>query len=122
MAGFPEDQIPEMSARLASGGAPAVIAFVAAEKDGGRRRQLWGAKDCIRWRDELGKPAGARFMAWWARGAHELSLGRASDAATSFERALEFARKAAVGAPAAVEPGGDFGVILAAGYMGLATR
>jgi hypothetical protein len=82
---------------------------------------LAAADDAIRLRDELGKPAGQRAMAWWARGAHQLSLGRAADAAASFERSLEFARNACKGA-AAVGPGGDFHVMLASGCLGLATK
>ena len=34
-------------------------------------------------------------MAWWARGMHELSLGRGADSVTSFERSLAYAREAA---------------------------
>jgi hypothetical protein len=82
---------------------------------------LAAASDAVRLRDELGKPPGARAAACWVRGAHELSLGRAKDAAPSFERALDFARRAAKGAPAAVVPGGDVQVILASGALGLAT-
>ena len=82
---------------------------------------LAAAQQAMRLRDELGKPAAARAMAWWACGAHQLSLGRTADAAASFERSLEFARKACKGA-AAVGPGGDFHVMLASGCLGLATK
>jgi hypothetical protein len=82
---------------------------------------LAAAREAVRLRDELGKPASARAMAWWACGAHQLSLGRAAEAAASFERSLEFARKACKGA-AAVAPGGDFHVMLASGCLGLATK
>jgi hypothetical protein len=83
---------------------------------------LEAARDCVRLRDEIGAPASARSPAAWMRGAHELSLGRGRDAASSFERALDFARRAASSAPAAVQPGGDFQVILASGALGLATH
>jgi hypothetical protein len=82
---------------------------------------LAAAQQAVRLRDELGKPAVQRATAWWACGAHQLSLGRAAEAATSFERSLEFARRACKGA-AAVAPGGDFHVILASGCLGLATK
>ena len=75
---------------------------------------LSAALDCIRWREELGKPAGPHSMAWWARGMHELSLGRGSDSVASFERSVAYARDAA---------GGDaeaFGVVLGIGYLGIA--
>lgn len=83
---------------------------------------LEAARDCVRLRDEIGAPASARSPAAWFRGAHELSLGRTRDASSSFERALDFARRAASSAPAAVQPGGDFQVILASGALGLATN
>jgi len=82
---------------------------------------LAAAQQAVHLRDELGKPAAARAMAWWASGAHQLSLGRAADAAASFERSLEFSRNACKGA-AAVGPGGDFHVMLASGCLGLATK
>jgi hypothetical protein len=83
---------------------------------------LAAAEDCVRWREELAKPPGPRQMAFWAKGTHEMSLGMARAAAASFERALEYARQSATTAPAAVVVGGDFGVILSAGYLGIATK
>lgn len=76
---------------------------------------LAAALDCIRWRQELNKPAGPHSMAWWARGMHELSLGRTQDAVTSFERSLQYAREAN-------EDEAAFGVILGRGYLALARR
>jgi hypothetical protein len=83
---------------------------------------LEAARDCVRLRDDIGAPASARSPAAWMRGAHELSLGRARDAAVSFERALDFARRAASPAPAVVLAGGDYQVVLASGALGLATN
>jgi 3',5'-cyclic AMP phosphodiesterase CpdA len=83
---------------------------------------LEAARDCVRLRDEIGAPASAHSPAAWIRGAHELSLGRGREASSSFERALDFARRAASSAPAAVQAGGDFQVILASGALGLATH
>lgn len=86
------------------------------------REGLLAAERCLAWRRELGKGPGPFSLAWWAKGAHELSLGRAADAAISFatsgSKAAEVAR--AGGASTAIEVGGDFGVILAEGYCGLA--
>lgn len=75
---------------------------------------LRAAEDCIRWREELAKPPGPRSMAWWAKGMHQLSLGRPEDARTSFERSRDHALEAAAGDATA------FGVILAEGYAALA--
>ena len=83
---------------------------------------LEAARDCVRLRDEIGAPASARSPAAWIRGAHELSLGRTRDAAVSFERALDLARRAASPSPAVVMPGGDYQVLLASGALGLATN
>ena len=46
-------------------------------------------------REQLGKGHGPLSMAWWAKGVHELALGRTDDARTSFERSLERAVEAA---------------------------
>ena len=75
---------------------------------------LQAANDCVRWREELGKPAFPHSIAWWAKGMHELSLDRNEDARTSFGRSLEFAREAAEGDT------GAFGVVLGEGYLGIA--
>ena len=83
---------------------------------------LEASRECVRLRDEIGAPASSRSPAAWIRGAHELSLGRMRDAAVSFERALDFARRAASPAPAVVMPGGDYQVLLASGALGLATN
>jgi hypothetical protein len=83
---------------------------------------LAAAQDCVRRRDDLGKPASSRFAAWWMRGVHQLALGRDEEAAASFERALDLARKAARGAPAAVVRGGDLDVVLSSACLGLATK
>lgn len=77
---------------------------------------LAAANDCVRWREELAKPPGPRSMAWWAKGMHELSLGRASDAVTSFEKSRDYAVAAAEGDETA------FGVVLGDGYAALAQQ
>lgn len=71
------------------------------------------AVDCVRWREELAKGPGPSAMAWWAKGMHELSLGRTQDAVASFERSLAFAREDADDERA-------FGTVLGRGYLGLA--
>jgi tetratricopeptide (TPR) repeat protein len=82
---------------------------------------LAAAQECVRWRAELGRPPAARFSAWFARGAHQLSLGRNDDAAASFERAIEEATKTAR-APAALVRGGDTDFIQASAGLGLAKK
>ena len=85
-------------------------------------RGLKAAQDCITWREQLGKPAGPLSMAWWARGMHELSLGRHQDAVASLSTSLAFAKTAAADQqlPPTVGADGDFSVILGSGYVGLA--
>ena len=85
-------------------------------------RGLKAAEDCVRWREELDKPAGPRHMAWWAKGMHEISLGRHADAVVSFERALEFGKRMSAEAGSSVEvgPEGTFATLLSAGYLGIA--
>src|SRR4051812_28202301 len=41
MTGAPDEHVPELAARLASGGAAAVIAFIAGHADAAKRRQLF---------------------------------------------------------------------------------
>jgi len=74
---------------------------------------LRAAEACIRWREELGKGPGPRSMAWWAKGMHQLSLGRIEGAVTSFERSLAYAKEDAPDET-------SFGVVLGKGYAGLA--
>ena len=83
---------------------------------------LAAATDVIRLNDVLARPPSVRSAAWWFRGAFELSLARPKKAAASFERALDFARRCAKDAPAAVVPCGDVDVALASGALGLATK
>ncbi len=86
------------------------------------KRGLKAAEDCLRWREELNKPAGPKHMAWWAKGMHEISLGLGSDAVASFEKALSFGKEmaAADGHSVEIGPAGSFAPILSAGYLGLA--
>ncbi len=75
---------------------------------------LAAAEDCIRWREQLDKPAGPRSMAFWAKGVHELALGQAAAARASFDRSTDYAREAADGDDSA------FGVLLGQGFRALA--
>jgi tetratricopeptide (TPR) repeat protein len=83
---------------------------------------LKAAEDCIRWREELGKGPFPFALAYWARGMHQFSLGDVAGATASFKEASDYSRKNAEdeGVSADVSPEGDFGVILNAGYLGLA--
>ena len=85
-------------------------------------RGLKAAQDCIRWRLELDKGPGPFAIAYWAQGMHQLSLGDAGAAVESFHTGLEFSCQEAVSSGSTREVGadGEFGVILATGYLGLA--
>ncbi len=79
------------------------------------------AERCVAWREELGKPPLPHSMAWWAKGMHELSLGRADAALESFEKSADFGREASRKdgrAEDAVEA--SFAVLLARGYSAIA--
>lgn len=77
---------------------------------------LAAAEDCIRWRAELNKGPRPLSMAWWAKGMHQLSLGRAREAVESFREAERYADLAVDSKP------GAFLFVLAHGYLGLADR
>lgn len=80
------------------------------------------AERCIAWRNELGKGPMPHANAWWAKGAHELSLGRFADAAASFERAGAYAADAVRASGGDPASGGDFAAALNEGYRGLAVE
>ena len=86
------------------------------------REGLLAAERCLAWRRAMGKGPWPFSIAWWAKGIHELSLGRPVDAVESFtaSRAKAVEAAQAAGALAEVAPGGDFGVVLAEGFVGLA--
>ncbi|MFN2114116.1 MAG: hypothetical protein ACK2T6_00245 [Anaerolineae bacterium] len=96
--------------------------------DGLLRRQphfeagLHAANDCVRWRDELDKPAWARSMAYWAKGMHELSLGDAPGAEASWSESLRLAadNARAEGEESELGPEAAYGVVLGSGLLGLA--
>jgi len=82
---------------------------------------LRAAEDCVRWRRELGKPPERRAMAYWAVGMHQLSLGNSYEALGAFETAAGLSRVAVVGTGRdEIKAGGDFAVLLYAGYLGIA--
>lgn len=77
---------------------------------------LRAADDCIRWRDELGKPNDRKAMAWWGRGMHLLSLGRYDEAAEALRTACTLVLD---GDDLAVAATSSFDQILYLGYYGL---
>lgn len=87
-------------------------------------RGLQAATDCLAWREELDKPAGPRSMAWWAKGMHEISLGRADDAVASLRQALDYGKQTAIDndASPAIDATGGFMPLINAGYLGIAAR
>jgi hypothetical protein len=86
------------------------------------KRGLQAAQDCIRWRLELDKGPAPFAMAYWAKGMHLLSLGDSAGAVESFQVGREYSRLAAdeAGLGSTLGATADFGVVLAAGYLGLA--
>jgi hypothetical protein len=76
----------------------------------------------LSWREDLDKGPDAFSMAHWALGIHQLFLGEADAAATSFQSAVDYAARAAREGDRTAEcvPGGDFSVVLNTGYRGLA--
>jgi len=83
---------------------------------------LKAAENCIRWREELNKPASRRSMACWARGMHQISLGNPAAAADSFELALDYSLQDAAenNRPGGISPESSFDTILDSGYLGIA--
>jgi hypothetical protein len=72
------------------------------------------------WRNELKKGPWSFSVAWWAKGAHELSLGRAADAVESFRESRRFSEAVLAEKEEKQYPNTDFGCVLANGYLGLA--
>lgn len=83
---------------------------------------LKAAEDCIRWREELGKGPGPRSMALWAKGIHELALGRARQAREDFVASRDLAAEnaRAAGHSVSVDETGHWSVLLGEGYVRLA--
>jgi hypothetical protein len=48
---------------------------------------LRAAEDCVRWREELGKPNDRKAMGWWGKGMHLLSLERNHESVEAFQTA-----------------------------------
>lgn len=84
-------------------------------------RGLAAAEACLRWREELGKGPFPFSIAWWAKGMHLISLGRAAEAVEAMGQSLEFGRRAAAeGAGREVAASEDFSVAIGLGYLGIA--
>ncbi|MBN2082987.1 hypothetical protein JW859_12380 [bacterium] len=85
-------------------------------------RGAQAGEECLRWREQLKKPAGPLSMAWWLKGIHEFCLGKKQAAIDSFQQSLDLARKDAANAGLAtdISAAGTFPVILGTGYLGLA--
>jgi hypothetical protein len=85
-------------------------------------RGLKAAEDCIKLQEKLGNKPGILSMDYWAKGMHELSLEKISDAVKSWRVSFEFAQKDAQAnnKPSEVSKDAPFAVILGLGYLGLA--
>jgi hypothetical protein len=85
-------------------------------------RGLKAAEDCIKLQEKLGMKSGILSMDYWAKGMHELSMGKVTDAVESWQASFEYAKKDAEenNKPSIVSKDAPFGVILGLGYLGLA--
>jgi hypothetical protein len=85
-------------------------------------RGLKAAEDCIKLQEKLGNEPGILSMDYWAKGMHELSLGKTDDAVESWQASFEYAKKDAKknGKAGQVDRDAPFSVILGLGYLGLA--
>lgn len=94
------------------------------EPRGDRHREagLAAALDCLQWRRQLRKGPFPFALAWWARGIHELALGRPAEAGRSFAEAAACGRRLAQEAGRSAELDGDsvYMNLLNAGYEGIA--
>jgi tetratricopeptide (TPR) repeat protein len=85
-------------------------------------RGLSAALQCIEWRRELEKGDYSLFLAYWAAGMHQLSLGRHREAVYNLVKSLNHAQQFTIdqGRPLGLAPQVGFELILAHGYLGLA--
>ena len=86
------------------------------------QRGLSAALQCIEWRLYLEKNDEAMYMAHWAAGMHQLSLGQPEQAIYNMVRSLNYAEQMAVdsGISLGFYSGAGFKLLLAHGYLGLA--
>jgi len=87
-----------------------------------REAGLAAALDCLQWRRQLRKGPFPFALAWWARGIHELALGRPVEAERSFSEAAACGRRLAQEQGRSVEVDGHsvYMHLLNAGYAGIA--
>jgi hypothetical protein len=87
-----------------------------------REAGLAAALDCLQWRRQLRKGPFPFALAWWARGIHELALGRHAEAERSFSEAAACGRRLAQEQGRSVEVDGHsvYMHLLNAGYAGIA--
>jgi tetratricopeptide (TPR) repeat protein len=85
-------------------------------------RGLSAALQCVEWRTELDKGSYPLFLAYWAAGMHQLSLGRYQQALYTLNQALNHAQQHTIdsGLPLGLCPEAGFDLILAHGYLGVA--
>jgi len=91
-------------------------------EDRHREAGLAAALDCLQWRRQLRKGPFPFALAWWARGIHELALGRPAEAERSFAEAAACGRRLAQEAGRSTGLDGDsvYMNLLNAGYEGIA--
>lgn len=86
------------------------------------RRGLEAAQQCLEWRHFLEKEDEPFYMAYWAAGMHQLSLGQPEQAIYSLVNSLNRAEQMAVdsGIQLGFYSGAGFEMLIAHGYLGLA--
>jgi len=82
-------------------------------------RGLKAAEDCLGWCAPT--MIDGLSMDWWARGMHQLSLGKRTGAHASWDKSLQYARQSAEaqGSTGEVSVEAGFAIILGSGYVGL---
>lgn len=86
------------------------------------QRGLSAALQSVEWRLELDKGPYPLYIAYWAAGMHQLSLGHCEQAVYTLNQALNHAQQhtADSGLPLGLAPEAGFDLILAHGYLGIA--
>ena len=85
-------------------------------------RGIRAAEDCLRWTRERDGGAHPLSISYWALGIRRFSLGQTTATIEAWEKSLEYANKEAEAKSQGtnVDANGAFGVVLGAGWLGLA--
>ena len=116
------DRANVMSYNLAADLAECWPGDTLARESGHFERGLSAALQCVEWRLELEKEPYSLYIAYWAAGMHQLSLGRYEQALYTLNQALNQAQQHTIdsGLQLGLAPRAGFDLILAHGYLGIA--